>query len=211
MIVAMAVMLEENFDSPAMDARLRWRNPPRKWWIDTAASRLIIEPDARTDFWRKTGYGFEADTGHLLFARVAGDLLLTTRVRFHAAHQYDQAGLMIRCSPRCWLKTSVEYEPEGPSKLGVVVTNAGYSDWSMQDWPRGRRELCLRVRFRAGDCSIECSVTGGATWKSLRLAHLHGWREGRSMDCGLYACSPKASGYRAEFDFLRVERLDIGL
>lgn len=38
-------------------------------------------------------------------------------------------------SENCWLKTSLEYIPEGPSHLGAVVTNNGYSDWSTQDYP----------------------------------------------------------------------------
>lgn len=49
-----------------------------------------------------------------------------------------QTGLMVEISPSCWLKCSVESgagEPGRPSQLGVVVTNAGFSDWSTQDFP----------------------------------------------------------------------------
>lgn len=45
-----------------------------------------------------------------------------------------EAGLMVRFSKDTWLKTSVEYIPDDNSKLGVVVTKNGYSDWSSQDF-----------------------------------------------------------------------------
>ncbi|MCX6620866.1 MAG: DUF1349 domain-containing protein [Acidobacteria bacterium] len=148
-------MLDENFDREQLDQRLEWRNPPERWWMDDATSRLMVEPRGRTDYWRKTAYGFEADNGPALVVEIGGDFVLTTRVRSYPAHQYDQAGLLIHCSPECWLKTSVEYEPGGPCQLGVVATNGGYSDWSLQDFPRDRREISLRVRLRGGDCLVE--------------------------------------------------------
>lgn len=84
----------------------------------------------------------QADSGHALQAEIDSDLEMTTEVRFEPIHQYDQAGLLVRFSPSCWLKTSVEYEPDGPSRLGVVVTNRGYSDSSTQDVSRDRRRSC---------------------------------------------------------------------
>ena len=112
-----------------------------------------------------------------------------------------------RCcvSPSCWLKTSVEYEPDGPSRLGVVVTNRGYSDWSTQDVSRERRNAWLRVRRCRSDFHVEASEEGSC-WSQLRIANL---------DCdasvvahwGLYACSPRANGSVAKFSFLRLERV----
>jgi regulation of enolase protein 1 (concanavalin A-like superfamily) len=94
---------------------------------------------------QKTHYGFGADNGHLLFKELTGDFVMTTQVRFHPVHPYDQAGLMVRVSPSCWLKTSVEYEPDSPSRLGAVVTNHAYSDWSTQDFPASGGVLGLRI------------------------------------------------------------------
>ncbi|WP_457767155.1 DUF1349 domain-containing protein [Cyanobium sp. ULC065] len=48
--------------------------------------------------------------GYLLAAllrEVDGDGVLTTRVTAHPRHRYDQAGLLLRLSPACWIKTSV--------------------------------------------------------------------------------------------------------
>jgi uncharacterized protein len=197
------LFLREDFDGPTMDPRLTWLHPPGKWLIDGRRSVLIVEPDAKTDFWQKTHYGFEADDGHCLLATVTGDVVVATEVGFRPVHQYDQAGLIVRISPSCWLKASVEYEPDGPSRLGAVVTNAGYSDWSTQDVRSDRRTLRLRIRREGCDYVVEHSP-GGGSWSQIRLAHLHEDRGG-AVACGLYACSPTGAGFVAEFESLVIE------
>lgn len=183
------------FAGPGLPPEFRWHCEPRRWSIE--GGRLRIEPDAPTDFWQRTHYGFQADNGHFLYRQADGDFVLTVRVVFHPAHQYDQAGLMVRVSADCWLKSSVEFEPSGPSRLGAVVTNHGYSDWSTQDFPPGVGELWLRVRREMDDYLVEAS-SDAEQWSQLRLAHLHGGR-GMPVACGLYACSPKASGFACQF------------
>lgn len=197
-------IFSSSFDSPVLDPALAWFCPPKHWGIQPGTGTLMIEPDARTDFWQRTHYGFRADNGHFLFTRVAGDFVMTARVRFLPVHQYDQAGLMVRLSADCWLKTSVEYEPKGPGRLGVVVTNEGYSDWSTQDWPAEVREILLRVRREGADYRVEWS-TGGKNWSQLRMAHLREDDGFSPVDCGVYACSPKGAGFVAEFTFLTIE------
>jgi regulation of enolase protein 1 (concanavalin A-like superfamily) len=180
------------------DTRLQWRSEPAKWSI--TEGRLAIAPDAPTDFWSKTHYGFEADNGHFLFANITGDFLLSVDVFMTPRHQYDQAGLMVRLSKSCWLKTSVEFEPGQMNRLGAVVTNAGYSDWSTQDIPRDVNRFRLRVHREAGDYLIDASLDN-ATWTQLRMAHLH--EDGNPevpVECGVYACSPKSAGFIAEFE-----------
>src|SRR6266481_8676878 len=163
--------LHESFTGPNVNPQLRWYCEPRRWSLHAADGCLRLEPDGGTDFWRKTHYGFEADNGHFLFTEVTGDFVLTTHVHFHPANQYDQAGLMVRVSPTCWLKTSVEYEPHGPSRLGAVVTNSGYSDWSTQGFPESLDEVWLRIRRENGTYVADAS-RDGADWEQLRMAHL---------------------------------------
>ncbi len=201
--------LYESFSTPTVDPRLRWFCEPADWRVDSQRRHLRIAPAGGTDFWQKTHYGFEADNGHFLFADLTGDFVVTTHVRFRPVHQYDQAGLMIRFSPSCWLKTSVEHEPEGPSRLGAVVTNHGYSDWSTQAFPAGCGETWLRIRREASDYIVEAS-NDGAGWEQIRLAHLHEDRPRAMVACGLYACSPKGAGYVAEFTFLHIDRGRVG-
>ncbi len=196
----MPTILSEHFSKPDLDPRLKWYNPPTRF--EVAKGRLFIYPDAKTDYWQKTHYGFSADNGHFLYMEVDGDFCLTTRLSFTPAHQYDQAGLMVRLSPDCWLKTSVEYEIGEPSKLGAVVTNAGYSDWSTQDFNHTRDELSVRIT-RTGDDYVVEANTDGHTWKQLRMAHLHNPAKA-PVQCGLYACSPVDAGYEVAFDFIKV-------
>ena len=164
---------------------------------------LVVEPDAQTDFWQQTHYGFRPDNGHFLYALAPGDFVMTTQVQFRPVHQYDQAGLMVRVSPDCWLKTSVEFEPHGASRLGAVVTNGGWSDWSTQDWPGGRNSIRFRVRRSGADYIIEqaWAVSG---WTQIRMAHLAEDPGDQPVAAGVYACSPTAAGFLAEFSFLTI-------
>ncbi|MCB1125164.1 MAG: DUF1349 domain-containing protein [Verrucomicrobiae bacterium] len=200
------LLLHEAFDGTTPDARLVWFNPPNRWRLDPGGSGLVVEPDGQTDFWRRTHYGFSADNGHLLGLELRGDFVLSTGVRFHAVHQYDQAGLMIRGDADCWIKTSVEHELEGPPQLGVVVTNHGCSDWSLQDFPFPDAALHLRLTKRGADVQVEFASAAGEAWRLMRMARLH-WQETMPLRVGLYACSPKAAGFRADFAFLRIERV----
>ena len=99
--------LDEQFENGELDGRLQWFCEPPVWRVDAEASRLVVEPAAESDFWQRTHYGFQADNGHFLYADAPGDFVLETRVTFEPAQQYDQAGLMVRLSADCWLKTSV--------------------------------------------------------------------------------------------------------
>lgn len=195
------VPLLEDFSGPSLDSRLNWRCEPDHWRLDNAAKCLRLRTDAATDFWQRTHYGFEVDNGHFLFLQAQGDFVLTTQVKFSGVHQYDQAGLMVRLSPACWLKTSVEFEPEGASRLGAVVTNGQYSDWSTQPISAQVRTVWFRVRAEANDYIVESSLDGHA-WVQIRMARLLERPTVSSVSCGLYACSPKAAGFEAAFSFL---------
>jgi regulation of enolase protein 1 (concanavalin A-like superfamily) len=199
------MILAERFNQPALDPRLRWLNPPPVWAVDSSLPALVVQPAAATDFWQETHYGFRADNGHFLFAVVTGDFTITTKVHFHPVHQYDQAGLMVRLDTHCWIKTSVEYEPQGAAHLGAVVTNHGFSDWSVQDFPLETREVCLRIRKEASDFIIEFAPDEKADWNLMRIAHLT-IENTAPLSAGLYACSPKGDGFRAEFEFLEIAR-----
>jgi uncharacterized protein len=197
--------LHESFGGPTLHPALGWHCEPARWSVSAADRCLRVEPDAGTDFWQRTHYGFRADNGHHLFTPMTGDFVLSTHVRFRPAHQYDQAGLMIRVSAACWLKTSVEYEPNGPSRLGAVVTNDAYSDWSTQPFAAAARDVWLRVRREGQDYIVDASQDG-RSWEQIRMARLHEDRDGAAVGAGLYACSPKGSGFVAEFTGLRIDR-----
>ena len=111
---------------------------------------------------------------------------------------------MVRVSPECWIKTSVEYETDMPWQLGAVVTNDGYSDWSTQAFPADRNEAWFRIIRAGADYTIQWSADG-KTWEQLRVTHLHADEAGAPVSCGVYACSPKGAGFMAEFTAVTLE------
>lgn len=198
------ILLHTDFHEPNLPPGLEWFNPPTVW--HTGNGGLSVQTDAPTDFWQRTHYGFQHDSGHALMTPISGDFVMSTRLVFFPAHQYDQAGLMLRFSADCWIKTSIEFEAQGPARLGAVVTNLGYSDWSTQDVPNTIGQVALRILRTGSDCAVYASLDGEATWSQLRIAHLHEGDETGPILCGLYACSPIASGYRVVFRYLHIQR-----
>jgi regulation of enolase protein 1 (concanavalin A-like superfamily) len=197
------LLLNETFSAASFDPRLTWFNEPAVYRVEAAG--LTIEPSAGSDLWQRTHYGFTPDSAHALGLEVNHDFVLETEVQFAPQHQYDQAGLLVRISKDCWLKTSIEFEGEHPSRLGSVVTNAGWSDWATQDIAGNVRNARYRITRHAGDYLVEHS-NDGSSWTQIRLAHLHEDDGMRGIFAGVYACSPKAAGYRATFRSLRIAK-----
>lgn len=199
------LFVSETFTHAPLSDRLTWFNPPPAWRVTD--HQLIVQPAANTDFWQRTHYGFRADNGHFLYTTLTGDFVLSAHVHFNPANQYDQAGLMVRISADCWLKTSVEYEPDKPDWLGTVVTNHGYSDWSTQSFPPGYNHLALRIRRENNVYTVEHRpphAPNAAGWVQMRLATLLADDGLQPVQAGLYACSPRGEGYSAAFDFLKI-------
>jgi regulation of enolase protein 1 (concanavalin A-like superfamily) len=198
------ILLDESFSENQFDSRLRWHSQPKGARLSVAG--LTLETAAGSDFWQRTHYGFQVDSGHALLLPVTGDFQLETALTFEPVHQYDQAGLYVRLSERCWLKTSIEFEGAEPSRLGSVVTNQGWSDWATQDIANTVRHAAYRVTRRSGDYLIEYRSTP-STFTQIRIAHLIEDDGLNPIFAGLYACSPKGAGFRAHFHFLRVTAL----
>ncbi|UOY92545.1 DUF1349 domain-containing protein [Ectobacillus sp. JY-23] len=196
------MILFEDFKSH-MDVRLRWFSPPKAYRIES--NTLIIETEKGSDFWQKTHYGFEADNGHFLHCELRGNFRLTTKVRPKPLHRYDQVGVMVRFSTDTWIKASVEYIPAAPNKLGAVVTNHGYSDWSTQEMQDDTAELYFRISRIENDFYVDYSEDG-EVWKQLRMAYLFADAD-KPILAGVYACSPQEEGYEAHVSFIQIEEL----
>jgi len=180
--------------------RFTWFNEPQQWELEDG--NLIVRPDAPTDFWQRTHYGFRNDNGHFLFLSLTGDFSLVVGTKFSPVNQYDQAGVMVRVSPSCWLKSSVEFEGSDPARLGAVVTNSGYSDWSTQNVPAETKSLRVRVDRKGPDYSVYAWKNG---WVQLRLARLLEDDGELPVMVGPYCCSPKGSGYRVVFEEISLQ------
>lgn len=199
------IVLSEEFNNNEISKKLAWFSPPKEWKLNYEGSSIIIKTDRQTDFWQKTHYGFQADNGHFLYSECDGDFRITTKVTSKPQNRYDQAGLMVRCSSDTWLKTAVEFIPDGPSKLGVVVTNQGYSDWSSQEFLEDQNFLFYRITRKENNYYVDYSLNG-TSWKQIRMTRL--FEESDWMKVGIYACSPQGEGYEAEFDFIKIEHIN---
>ncbi|MFB5267336.1 DUF1349 domain-containing protein [Paenibacillus enshidis] len=198
-------ILNEKFDNENLNSQLEWRCEPNEWFLDKAHSQLVLETDAETDFWQRTHYGFQADNGHFLSIQTNQNFRMTTKVQAFPKSKYDQAGLMIRYLEDVWVKTSLEYIPDGPSKLGAVVTNHGYSDWSTQNVDYTDVNLYFRISKIAQNCYVDFSWNG-EDWNQIRIAHMD-IPDNEPVLAGLYACSPQGKGQVVYFDFLSIEEI----
>lgn len=193
------------FSEEKLPEELQWYAEPAEWETQAGDSGagLLLTTDSDTDYWQRTHYGFRRDNGHFLCAATAGDITVETTVHYTPAHDFDQAGLMLRYSPDEWIKTSVEMETDGSFHLGAVATRGGYSDWSTQSFPGGGIDLSLRA-IRVGDDVTLQWRSGDGQWQQLRITHLTPPTDTAPLYAGLYAASPDTGGCRVLFDYLTV-------
>jgi uncharacterized protein len=134
-------------------AHCRWLNTPSVWRIED--ENLWVVTDAKTDFWRRTHYGFTRDNGHFFAREVVGDFTAQIRVQARYEGLYDQAGIMIRIDQRNWIKAGIEWS-DGQALLSSVLT-IEQSDWAAsaygenptEFWIRSTvKDNVLRYRFR---------------------------------------------------------------
>src|SRR5207302_7538711 len=74
--------------------RMKWMNDPASWKV--ANGQIIVRARPKTDFWRKTFYGYITDNGHFFHLPVSGEFNFEARIGGRYAALYDQAGLMVR-------------------------------------------------------------------------------------------------------------------
>src|SRR5262245_36408746 len=75
-------------------AKMNWLNPPAA--VTYGGGLVTARSRGKTDFWRKTFYGYVTDNGHFYHLPVFGEFSFQARVAGNYAALYDQAGLMVR-------------------------------------------------------------------------------------------------------------------
>jgi len=178
---------------------MKWFNEPPASRVDGDA--LVVETGLKTDFWRKTSYGFTRDDGHFLGTPLVGDAAIEVTFKGDFTQQFDQAGLMLRAGPELWLKTGVEVS-DGQLFSSVVVT-LGMSDWSVAPVPTGAGERALTFRAsRSGDgVTIRYRIGEEPRWRLLRVTYLPPEAE---LLAGPMCCSPTRAGLNVRFEPVRV-------
>jgi len=169
-----------------------WLNEPARW--EAQSNGLRLTTDAKTDFWRKTHYGFIRDNGHFYFQEVSGNFIAQVKFTGQYRDLYDQAGLMVRLDETHWMKCGIEFV-YGVQQASAVVTRE-YSDWSVTPLPHNPAAIWLRVVGDGTALEVHYSLDG-ASYSMLRMAYLP---TADRVQVGLMACSPDGNGFEVIFD-----------
>ena len=112
--------------------QMKWTRAPKEYAVTEERVEMVTEPF--TDLWQRTYYHFRNDNAPVL--QMSTDekyFSFVVKAEFDSKVRYDQSGIVMYLNSDNWLKASVEYENEQIQRLGSVVTNNGYSDWSSVD------------------------------------------------------------------------------
>jgi regulation of enolase protein 1 (concanavalin A-like superfamily) len=176
--------------------RMKWMNEPASWKVSDG--KITVRSRPKTDFWRKTFYGYITDNGHFLHLPVEGDFRFEARVGGQYAALYDQAGLMVRLDAENWVKCGTELV-DGKRHASVVFTR-DFSDWSTMDDLSNTSPIWWRA-VRAKD-SLEtlCSLDG-KTYTSVRQGY---FAPSRTAEVGVMCAAPEGNGFECSFEGLRL-------
>ncbi|GAB6091687.1 DUF1349 domain-containing protein [Spirochaeta dissipatitropha] len=193
----------------------QWLFEPKQYDVTSRSVSITTEPG--TDFWQRSYYGFRNNNAPALQIESKDNFTFIAKVSFEYQGQFDQCGLIMYLDSENWFKASIEYENQGFSRLGSVVTNFGYSDWATTDIQLPEY-IWYRLSRRGPDFLIESSLNG-SEFKQIRIFHLHKLGEtteemGKSnpplpasntVSFGVYACSPSDSSFTALFSDMKLE------
>lgn len=180
-------------------ARMVWLNEPATW--SKSGDKLLVRSRAKTDFWRKTFYGYITDNGHFFHLPASGDFVFQARVNGQYAALYDQAGLMVRLNGENWMKCGTEVF-DGQRHASVVFTR-DFSDWSTMPDLSHAAPIWWRAVRKKDSIETLCSLDGKA-FTSVRQGY---FVPQVKVDVGVMCAAPEGTGFDAVFDSLK---LDIG-
>lgn len=168
-----------------------WVNEPANWQM--TGDGLHVVTDKATDFWRETHYGFTRDTGHFFAVTTTGDFTAQVRVRAQYRELYDQAGLMVRVSPRAWVKAGIELSDGIPMISSVLTIDR--SDWATAPYGHDAGDFWLRATVAAGVLRLQVS-SDGTRWPLMRLCP---FPKASSYSVGPMCCTPERAGLSVDF------------
>jgi regulation of enolase protein 1 (concanavalin A-like superfamily) len=173
---------------------MRWLHAPKRATV--TPTKLQVQVEGGTDFWRVTHYGFIRDNGHFYYQEQAGDFVAKVKVVGQYHDLYDQAGLMIRLDEKNWIKTGIEYV-KGIQNVSAVVTRE-VSDWSVVPRQDSPPAVWLTLLRKGDYVEIQYSFDN-KDFKMLRLAYFPP-TPGRKVQIGLMCAAPDGQGFPVEFE-----------
>jgi regulation of enolase protein 1 (concanavalin A-like superfamily) len=178
---------------------MQWHNEPPAWTVQDGTIQVTAGP--KTDFWRKTHYGFIRDNGHFYYRQVEGDFIAEVKVGGAYTTLYDQAGLMVRVDEANWLKCGIEFV-DGVQQASAVITR-DFSDWSVAPLTHNPPSIWLRVRRKAEAVEVSYSFDG-ELYTMLRMAYL---TPAEIVQVGPMCAAPEGNGFPAIFEGFFIHQL----
>jgi uncharacterized protein len=180
-------------------SRMVWLNEPAQ--VNYSEGVLSVRSRGKTDFWRKTFYGYVNDNGHFMHVPVAGDFMFQARVDGNYSALYDQAGLMVRLDEKHWMKCGTELV-DNKRWASVVVTH-DFSDWSTMEDLTQRGAVYWRVVRQKDSIEARCSLDG-EKFVTVRQGYFPAQQK---VLVGVMCCAPEGQGFDATFDQLLLDAI----
>jgi regulation of enolase protein 1 (concanavalin A-like superfamily) len=179
-------------------SRMSWLNPPAAEHYSEGV--LTVRSKGKTDFWRKTFYGYVTDNGHFMYVPMVGEFTLQARIAGNYSALYDQAGLMVRLDEKHWMKCGSEFV-EGKRWASVVFTH-DFSDWSTMEDVSQTGAAWWRVVRKKDSIEAQCSKDG-EKFTTIRQGY---FPADVKVLVGLMCAAPEGAGFDAVFDQLTIEK-----
>jgi len=177
-------------------SRMTWLNPPASEHYDDGT--LTARCKGKTDFWRKTFYGYINDNGHFLHVPVSGEFTFQARVSGNYSALYDQAGLMVRLDAKHWMKCGSEVF-DGKRWASAVFTH-DFSDWSTMEDLTQTGPVYWRVVRKKDSIEAQCSKDGDK-FLTVRQGYFPAAVE---VSVGVMCAAPEGAGFDSVFDQLMI-------
>jgi regulation of enolase protein 1 (concanavalin A-like superfamily) len=161
---------------------MEWMNSPES--VKRDGDKLIVQSRAKTDFWRKTFYGYIADNG-----------ASTGNTRRYT----DQEGLMVRLDAENWMKCGTEVF-DGRRHASVVFTR-DFSDWSTIPELSEAASVWWRAVRKKDSIETSCSVDG-QNFTTVRQGY---FGPEPKVQVGIMCAAPEGPGFEATFSDLKLE------
>jgi regulation of enolase protein 1 (concanavalin A-like superfamily) len=178
-------------------SQMKWMNEPASY--KRLGEKMVVHSRAKTDFWRKTFYGYITDNGHLFYVETTGDFTFQARINGQYAALYDQAGLMVRLDAENWMKCGTEFF-DGRRHASVVFTR-DFSDWSTMPDLSDTADIWWRAVRKKDSIETLCSLDG-QKFMSVRQGY---FVPGGKVRVGIMCAAPEGPGFDATFSDMKLD------
>ena len=180
-------------------ANMTWFNEPDTWKATGNKLEMFVTP--KSDYWRKTHYGFTVDDGPFYYTTRGGEFEAVLKVTGAYKTRYDQAGMMLRIDEKTWIKTGVEFV-DGKYNFSTVHTEKT-SSWSVIELAGAPNAVWIKAVRRLDAVEIFYSLDG-QNYKMSNLCHFAG---NTPVHIGMMAASPDGDGFKAVFEDFKIKHL----